>query len=157
MWGIVVGVAIVGGAILYGIQKGNTLRSEGKIITRKLDFYEEGKEFTVVLDNPALLVQKLEALPYSEMKISMRGDSQRQSFSFTCYNFEAQLWRKSADSEKSIYCFTFNSWKTHHGLASGITEMNVLLTAIEKMFLSIDPNTQVHTWALETKTKHSFF
>ncbi len=157
MWSIVVVVALVGIGAWYGLQKGNKLRSEGKIITRKSVFYEEGREFTVALNNPDLVAQKLKELPYSEMKLSMSGDSQRQSFNFTCYNFEAQLWCKSADEEKSVYCFTFNSWKTLHGLAAGSVEMNMLLTAIEKMFLSIDPNTQVRTWALETKTKHSFF
>ena len=158
MWpGIVVVAVIVAGALWYGMQKGNKLRSEGKIINRKFDFYEEGKEFTLTLDNPDLLVQRLEAVPYSEMKLSMKSDSQRHFFSFVSANFEAQLWRKSADSEKSVYCFQFNNWKTYNGIALGGAEMNMLLTSIEKLFLSIDRNTQVRAWELETKTKHSFF
>ena len=33
--------------------------------------------------------------------------------------------------------------------------MNMLLTAVEKMFLSLDHGTQVRTVPLELKTKHS--
>ena len=33
--------------------------------------------------------------------------------------------------------------------------MNKLTTAVEKIFLSLDPNTQVRTVPLEFKTKHS--
>ena len=36
-------------------------------------------------------------------------------------------------------------------------QMNMLLTAVEKLFLSIDGSTQVRTQPLELKTKHTFF
>lgn len=140
--GIVLAIAIVAGCFYYNWQKSNRLTSEGKIIKRSSIFYEDAEEFTLTVQDTSEITRKVEAFAYSEMHVSMKGNRDSQTFYFTGSSFEAQLWRKGEDAEKPVYCFQFNRWKTNHnGAVYGIYDMNMLLTAVEKMFLSIDPST----------------
>ena len=159
MWlAILLIAAIIVVSRCYWNNKSNNLLGEGKIIKRDGAYWEEGQKYTLILENPDLVTQKVEAFPYSEMKVNMKGNKERQIFYFSSYHFDAQLRRQEATAEKSVYCFEFSRWKNNQlGTPLGIFEMNMLMTAVEKMFLSIDPNTQVHTWKLETKTKTPFF
>ena len=59
---------------------------------------------------------------------------------------------------KNIWYFSFMNWKEdRYGLPEDVTEMNILVTGIEKIFLSIDPNTEVKNTPIQTKTKTKFF
>lgn len=91
------------------------------------------------------------------MKVSMRTEGGGQSFLFTGSTWSARLYRKNDEAGKTIYSFQYLNWKTHNGGIMYEDYMNMLLTSIEKMFLSIDPDTQVKTRLLETKTSHKFF
>ncbi len=44
-----------------------------------------------------------------------------------------------------------------YGTPQNLTGMNMLLTAIEKAILSVDPNTQVRTEEMKVKTKPGMF
>ena len=151
-------VVIIGGLIWYNWQKTQCLTSEGKIIKRSGLFYREGEEFTIAGYDPALISQRVQGLSYSEMSVSMSGNSEQQVFRFKGSTFEAQLCLREHTQDKAVYGFNFTRWKeNHNGSVYSIYEMNMLLTAIEKMFLSIDPAAQVRSWKVETKAKPSFF
>lgn len=159
MWLVILLIAaVIVFSLYYGNKKTSNLLEGGKIIKRNGAYWEEGQEYILVLENPNLVTQKVEVFPYSEMKVNMKGDKEKQVFNFSSYNFDAQLRYKETAAEKSVYCFEFIRWKNNQlGTPIGIFEMNMLMTAIEKMFLSIDSNTQVTSKRLDIKTKHSFF
>lgn len=151
-------IVIIGGMIWYNSQKTQRLTSEGKIIKRGGLFYQEGEEFTIAEYNPTLVTKKIQGLSYSEMHVSMSGNSEQQVFHFKGPTFEAQLSLREHDQSRAVYGFNFTRWKTNHnGSVYSVYEMNMLLTAIEKMFLSIDPTAQVRNWKMETKTKPRLF
>lgn len=161
IFAIVLGAAILGLIIYRNWKQQSQLTSEGKIIDRNRHFIEQAENFTLVCDNHNRVVSGVQSLAYSEMKISMTMDAQNQAFRFTYMtamgSWNALLYRMGAPDRRMTYRFQFTNWKTSDYGVIGEVQMNMLLTAIEKMFLSIDPNTQVQTSLLETKTKHKFF
>ena len=130
------------------------LASEGKIVARKDVFYEKIQEYTLAVDDAELVTKALRTVPYEELRITAKGNTVEQVFTFEAATYEAGLYRKSHGDGKSVYCFNFTQWKTmRYGTPQSLTGMNMLLTAIEKAMLSVDPNTQVRTEEMKVKTK----
>ena len=150
----VIAAVLIGASYYYNKQKTAKMAAEGKIIERKGGFHEQMQEFTLAPVDPALLTQKLKALPYSDMNVAMSGDSAKQIFRFTHSTFEAQLARVANVAVMCLFVLMFNRWKANKlGAPLGYYKMNMLQTAIEKMFLSLDPKTQVRSKAMQTNTK----
>ena len=158
IFAIILGFAILGFIVYRNWKQQSQLTSEGKIIDRDRHFIEQAEDFTIACDDPNRIVIGVQSLAYSEMKISMTADEQNQAFRFTYTtamgSWNALLYCTGAPDGQVTYRFQFTSWRTSDYGVIGEVQMNMLLTAIEKMFLSIDPNTQVQTSLLETKTKH---
>lgn len=152
---IVLSAACIALGLYVNNQKKSKLIAEGKIVDRKNDFTDKAEEFTLTVDNKVRVTEGIKNLPYGDMSVSMSGSEENQAFSFNGGDFKAQLWLKEERDGKSVYEFNFTSWKTvgSMGAPSGFYRMSMLLTAIEKMFLSIDSNTQVKTWYLDIKRK----
>ncbi len=130
------------------------LASEGKIVTRNDVFYEKIQEYTLAVDDAELVTKALRTVPYEELRITAKGNTAEQMFHFEGTAYEAGLYRKSHGDGKSVYCFNFTEWKTmRYGTPQNLTGMNMLLTAIEKAILSVDPNAQVRTEEMKVKTK----
>lgn len=156
--GTLVIVLLISGAIFfYMYQRHQKLVDSGKVINRDRNFVEKAEDFVLTLDNPGEVTKRLQEISYAEMKVSMRIADGGHSFQFTGNTWSARLYRKSDEDGKAVYSFQYLNWKTHDGGIMYEDHMNMLLTAIEKVFLSIDPNTQVRTRLLETKTSHKFF
>ena len=157
VWGILLCVAaIMGVAIYFSMKSHNKMVAEGKIIDRRTNFMENAEEFTLSSVDPAKVTEAIKAMDYADMHTHMQGSSVRQIFKFTGNGWTAQLYRQSDDGAQSVYRFEFTNWKTHNGMPQDALNMNKLTTAVEKMFLVFDPNTQVRTIPLEYKTKHDF-
>lgn len=155
---ILISAGIFGCSIYLSKRKNEQLLSEGKIVEREKDFMEKAEEFSLTVKEPSQVAEGVRKISYSEMSVTMKADSEGQSFHFSnTWGWNARLYYKGKDGEKSVYCFEFLNWKTKDYMIQGGLYMSMLLTAIEKMFLDIDPNTQVTTRHLNTKTKHSFF
>lgn len=157
---IIIGFVLLGYVIYKNVKQERQMTSEGKIINRSHRFIEQAEDFTIICDDPAIVSGKLGALPFSEMNVKMTANGQQAfQFSFThpSGNWTAVLRRMDAPAGQLAYSFNFTHWKVSDLGVIGELQMNMLLTAIEKMFLSIDPNTQVKTRLLETKTSHKFF
>lgn len=154
---IVLGIIVLGITIYVGYQRNKTLKAEEKIIDRNIRFIEEGEEFTLLISDKNIVTQKIKNLPYNDIGVSMNGNSDKQIFNFSSTYFTAQLSLKESSSDKSVYAFSFTGWRERNGVAVELLKMNMLLTAIEKAFLSIDPNTQVRTWKIDFNTKTSIF
>lgn len=154
---IILAILISGALFYYMYQRHKKLVDSGKVIERGRHFLEQAEDFILISEAPAQVVERIQAIPYSEMKVSMRIEDSGQSFLFNGVNWNARLYRKNDEAGKAVYSFQYLHWKTYNGSVQYEDHMNMLLTAIEKMFLSIDPNTQVKTRLLETKTHHRFF
>ncbi|MCR5611090.1 MAG: hypothetical protein K6F68_04580 [Clostridiales bacterium] len=153
---IIVSVAFMALLFYLGIRSRNKLIDEGKIILRKSDFMRSAEIFTLDPPDPAAVVAAVKAFDYADMRVSMKGSSEKQQFAFTGSSWGAQLYKQDSD-EKAKYRFEFTNWKSSDGSVKDETNMNKLLTAVEKMFIGFDPNTQVTTVPLELKTKHHLF
>lgn len=153
---LLIGFAILGIVIYFSMKAHNKLVAEGKIISRRTDFAEDAEEFTFRAVEPAQITEAVKALDYGDMHAGMKGSSERQIFKFTGSGWAAQLYRMEAEDAQMRYRFEFTNWKTRNGMPQDALNMNKLLTAVEKVFLSFDPSAQVRAVPLELKTRHNF-
>lgn len=153
---MVIGCGAFAVYLVYLFQRDKRLFNSGKIIYRKRKFAEEAEEFILTLTDSSLVAKKLRKLSYQEMKVVMnsKGD-QEFFFSNSRCRWKARLFLKGSEGEKVIYCFEFLNWQVNNGAPIGDLYMNMLLTAVEKVFLSLDPHTEVKMRLLETTTKHN--
>lgn len=130
------------------------LLNDGKIVQRDIHFAEKGEEFTSKIGSYQALS---EALGKMELPCRMSGNTSKVEF--TGRAFTAGLYRVDFDKPSgiAIYRFEFHSWKSYRGMYEQSNEMNMLMTSVEKAFLSLDPYTSVSNYAKNFKTKHSLF
>ena len=156
---VLVVAALVLGVIL-GLkqrEKMNQHIADGRMIKRDIRFIETEELFTLSGGDFQRVVSEIQATSFAGTGVSIQKNDAKQAIQFQGSGWAAQLWRQADSGENAVYAFCFTRWKTHRGIPLNHMEMNMLLTAVEKMFLRIDPNTQVQTRALTTKTRPSFF
>lgn len=149
--------AIMGIVVYFSMKAHNKMVSDGKIISRRTNFMENAEEFTFRKIDPATVAALVKAINYADMHASMQCSEERQLFRFNGSAWTAQLHKLSENDTQAVYRFEFTNWKTHNGMPRDGLNMNKLTTAVEKVFLSLDPNAQVKEIPLEIKTKHSVF
>ena len=156
IWAILAVAAAVFGIVFYfSYKEHKKLVAAGEILSRATNFMEKGEEFTLSLPDSASVTEGIRNLPYEKMSVSVKGNSKDQFFRFQGTKWTAMLRRQSEESGISVYRFEFTGWKTSRGMAEDSLNMNRLQTAIEKMFLRLDPETTVREFPLELKTRHS--
>jgi hypothetical protein len=153
---IAVVVVVMGIACFFAMKSHNKMVAEGKIISRRTNFAESAEEFTLSAVSPEQVTNAVKQMDYADMHTKMQGSNEQQIFKFAGNGWAAQLHRLSENTAQVTYRFEFTNWKTHNGMPQDALNMNKLLTAVEKIFLNLDPSTQVRTVPLEFKTKHSF-
>ncbi len=154
---IVISVIILVGVFAIGIGINKKLIGEGKIAKRNIDFADYASEFTSRVGSAEAVTEAVRSLDYKMIGADMRGSSARQSFRFSGSSYEAVLNCTAFDEASGIavYEFRFTRFKMNRGVPQSALSMNKLLTQIEKMFLSFDPNTGVKNYKLDFRTKHS--
>ena len=156
IWIVLLIVAAVMGVVIYFAMKShNKMVADGKIISRRTNFMENAEEFTLTVVEPERVTEAVRAMSYADMHTKMQCSNEQQLFKFTGSTWSAQLHKLRDNGTQVVYRFEFINWKTHNGMPQDGLNMNKLTTAVEKIFLSLDPNTQVRTVPLEFKTKHS--
>lgn len=157
-WGILLVVLAIGIGIALAIPRGKKikqLREDGKIVLRNYRYAEKGEEFTSKVGTfEALKVQ----LEQAEIPCGMEGNTATQ-VNFNSSNFTARLYKVDFDEPSGIgiFRFEFTRWKTGRYGYTDDTLMNMLMTSVEKAFLSLDPNTGVKSYDIDFKTRHSIF
>ena len=136
---IIVAVILIVVVIGFSAWWKGRLIGQGKIIQRASDFVESA----------------LKALDLKKTGTSLEGNT--KAVKFTGAYFSASIRCVEQTDTNSVYRFEFDSWKTKYGRPSFENEMNMLLTTVEKMFVQLDPNTQVSTVKNEITTKRSIF
>ena len=158
-WVVIIVIAVIIGvfAQLVYLQRNKKMISEGKIIKRNISFEEYAEVFTLSNADFAQVVNKLKTMDFSGIGVTWESLGSTKKVIFKSKSsWTAQLNALDNSDSKFRYNFQFTGWQTHKGATWGQDTMNMLLTSIEKAFLSIDPNTQVETSRLKTKTKSSF-
>ena len=157
---IIVIIGAIGIGVYIGTKQAKFQKekvAEGKMITRDLNFMKDAEEFTLCAFDPQCVTEAVKNLDYTELCANMEGSAERQIFKFKGRSWAAQLYRVSENDSQACYRFEFTSWKMDRYMPRDFSYMNMMATAIEKIFLSIDPNTQVRCIRQEIKTKHDFF
>lgn len=164
-WVFIIGVAVIGyGLIFYlNASKKDKLKSENKIIDRDPIFFKREHCFETSVSGLKEIGDAIDKGALSSETISFEPDYERGIIIFhnnvSFGTFGAAL--RNAGNENGIYRYSFkiDAWRERNG---GITRQdmfnaNVLLTAIEKAFLKLDPQTKVSEQATKIKSKHTLF
>lgn len=155
---LILGCGLLAVAVFIGQQRSKKLEDEGKIVKRDASFIESAEVFTLSGGDFADLVPALEKMNLSGTGASWESKGATRTVYFKSgHGWAAQLQALESDSEKSRYSFQFTNWQTRKGMPWRVDTMNMLLTSVEKAFLSLDPSTQVETTRIKTKSKPSFF
>ena len=152
-----ISAAIISGAFAYGLSKHKKLVGEGQITDRNTDFAEYVYEFTSKIGSVRTLTDAIHSLDYNKIGADMEGDIYQQRFQFGNSKFRAILICTAYDEPSGIavYRFQFTQFRTNGSIPSDSLTMNKLLTQIEKVFLSLDPNTDVKHYRSDLKSKYS--
>lgn len=155
---------LIAGALSVGLILGlrqakvnRQLIDEGRIVQRKYIITEQAEEFTVQGADFARVLQGIQDADLRGSGVSVQKNEAKQVFFFNGSNWKAEMYRKDDMGGKNVWYFHFTNWKTYRGMVQEHIPMNILLTAMEKMFLSIDPAAQVKNVSIQVKTKPSFF
>ena len=155
MGGIIAAVVLIVVAIGFSAWWKGRLIGQGKIIQRASDFVEYAEIFTIRPIPNEEYAAALKALDLKKTGTSLEGNT--KAVKFSGIYFSASIRCVEQTETNSVYRFEFDSWKTKYGRPSFENEMNMLLTAVEKMFVQLDPNAQVSTVKNEITTKRSIF
>ena len=157
--GILIGfgiVVVVGFFVAPLFKQADEMVASGKIITRDANFMGNIQRFTLSKQSTESLIaaMKNEGLPFAGLEWKTGNDAMGFKYS----DWTAQLTKLAGGDNSDRYEFGFLQWKTNqYGGSVTFTQMNQLLTAIEKAFLKLDPNTKVQTERSKVKTQSSFF
>jgi hypothetical protein len=155
---VVIGIAIAAG--IFARKARNKLLDEGKIILRESKFWDKSETFSVA---GTTLEDVYSRLPSEDLKKYVGGyelqkDKNRIVFVHNGYDesYAGTLNLTSAENGINTFCLLINQYKTKNSSPNEMS-LNVLYTAVEKIFLGIDPNVKVRTEYVDRKVKHSLF
>lgn len=164
-WVAIIGIAaICYGIIFYlNVSKKNKLKEENKIIDRDPVFFKREHFFETSVASLKEIGDAVDQGVLNSEGISFEPDYGRGIIIFhnnvSFGTFGAAL--RTAGNADGVYRYSFkiDAWRETNG---GITRQdlfnaNVLLTAIEKAFLKLDPQTKVSDQASKITRKHSLF
>lgn len=157
---VVIIIAIFAIAVPIGLKarnEQNQLIAQGRMLKRDAYFMECTETFTLSGGEYNRVLEAIKAANLSGTGVSVSSNASQQSFAFQASGWAAQMYRAKDDGDQFVYCFGFTKWKTRKGIPLDYVPMNLLLTAVEKAFLSIDPQTKVQSSKAKLKTRPSFF
>lgn len=142
--------------VVNEVKRVKSLNEDGKIIGRDVDFEEYAELFTIRDVEFKDIREELRNADYSG-RTNIKADMEKKLVNYEGVDWKAHLYYMTNETDRNAYCFEFTEWSTRKGLTQNITDMNVALTAIEKVFLKIDPNTQVSKRKNITRRNPRFF
>jgi len=162
-------LVIVLSAICYGIifytnaSRKKTLKAENKIIDREAVFYKREYFFETSVSSLKEIGDAIDKGILGSESISFEPNYERGSIIFhnnaTFGTFGASL--KAGENANGVYRYSFkiDAWREgDNGInRQDFFNANVLLTTVEKAFLSLDPQTKVSDQAAEITRKHTLF
>ena len=167
-WGII----IAGGAVSVGVIAGVVIGMKNRKLmdqgvankSRSADFYKQETTFKTTVPDLQTLLGALDVNTLQQQKISVSKETEHNRLIFrdSAGSFAATL-RDLGSGAEGIHCFAFriNTWKTDkYGSIQLSARMggNIVLTAIEKAFLTLDYNAVAErVYVTDLKSETSFF
>jgi len=148
-------VVVVGFFVAPLFKQADAMFASGQIIKRDADFMKNSQTFTISRVGMDALIAAIKdkGLPYEGLEWRT-GDG---VMTFKSRYWEAQMIKLDSDDNCDKWQFTFLSWEeTKYGSAISHTEMNAVMTAVEKAFIALDPNTKVQTERIKVNTNSRF-
>ncbi len=156
---IVLGIlAVVGFFLAPMFKQADAMLSSGQIIQRDPGFVEMAQTFTLAKATQEEIVAafKREGLPFA----GLEWKTAEGAMGFRYNGWTAEIISLGSADGRDRYRFSFTGWRTVgsscHTVAD-ITQMNQLLTAIEKAFLKLDSSTKVQTERIKVKSQSKLF
>ncbi len=140
--------------LIYNRNVRNKLLDEGKIIIRKKGFWDMSETFTIRKVTLQAIYNRISA---DDMKKYMGQyelhDGKYILFQHTGVNesFKATLRLVSSEDDLNTYRLQVDEYTTNSSYPNE-QSLNVVFTAVERIFLSYDPNIQVVTAPIARKT-----
>lgn len=164
-WVFIIGAsAICYGIIIYlNVSKKNKLKAENKIINRDTNFFKREHFFETSISSLREIGDAIDKGVLRSETISFEPDYAHEIIIFhnnvSFGTFGAALRTKETKDGLYRYSFRMDAWRERNKEISrqDFFNANVLLTAIEKAFLKLDPQTQVSDRVFEITTKHELF
>lgn len=132
-------VLVVVGYFAY--QQNRKLMDDGVIVKRDIGFIKQKHLFTTNAEFMDF---------YNVFRENIaRAGVQYNGKTSGLLHFKGNTWEgefykvKTNPGEMNRYAMTYTKWRTHKGIPYDAQTMNAVLTAIEKAFLTVDPETQV--------------
>ena len=150
---ILIFVAIIAIFVVFFKKRNEKLMSEGKIIQRKTSFWEEA-EYFITSSTFNDIAYSVKSTDLSDCKVSIEFDSENRLILFkSSYSWNAAIQFQDSLNGKNLFKFSFPAYRTRNGVPYRIDTMNVMQTAVEKILLSLDPQTTVETHRIKYNTK----
>lgn len=118
---------------------------------------EKAEQFTLKNADFAAVINALKEIDFGKAGVSVQGSTKDGAVHFGGSGWVARLAALESEGDTYSYLFNFTEWQNRRGVPQDLVTMNATLTAVEKMFLKLDPNAQVTTQKFKTSTKPSFF
>ena len=158
MWVLILAIVMIG--LIYGsfnYKKTRQLATNGNIIQRE-DLFWENTEYLYTDATYEEVLNEINHTDFSSCNVTVTPNYEGSKIcAFVAKGkFSAALVYHGEENGEHIYEFSVLSWKPDR-LATAAIQMNGLLTTIEKIFLSIDPDTEAEIQINNVKTKTAFF
>ena len=153
--GLMLAVSVALGVFLR-VTRVKKLTAEGKIIKRKYNFYKNKQIFKSFISDEQGFYQ---ALTNSVQRTGVCSFSGNYDITVTYRgrSWTARLDRLQSDDGSLMFAYALVQFDEYRGTPKNAMDFNIILTAIEKVFLQYDPNTKITEQAINFKTKHSLF
>ena len=154
---IIIAIVILGLTAFFSLMYRNKKIKSGKITNRKDRFYGETHIFTSRAPFSSFY-NALSQFGLAQDKINVQGNGADGHLLFSGPGWKAQIVQSQTPlGTPNQYIFDFTGYQSRNGIPLGGISMNVLLTAIEKAFLTTDLDATVVRRPKAMKTKTNFF
>lgn len=149
-----IGLAVMG-VLMYVAYRWDEKRKkkligEGKLIERDSGFEENTEDFTIASQCDPIVAPAVRSIPFDSCRAKLVEDDGVTFVIARPKDWKAVLTRTLQDHGTCTYNFRFIQWEDN----ANRLHMNMLLTAVEKLFLSLDPNVKVHVRKMNVKTTY---
>lgn len=135
-----------------GSLRNKKLEAEGQIVQRDYEFHRTEQLFICDIA-PEALFDAIKKRDYSNAGATASQSSDPNRIVFrSSHQWNAQLSYRGKRGDKNVFSYSLTNWHTHKGVAWRVDTMNMLLTSVEKVFLSMDQSTLIEKHKMETKT-----
>ncbi len=152
-WAIVLFIiigALIAWAFWYKSRQLKKFYDSGRMIKRDGKFWDDASIFGLTGASYEIVKANMEKIDLTETSVKITEDNNR--FNFIGRDFEAYLKLESEENGNQVWRYEVYKYDSKYGVPNNKDEMNVVLTAIEKMFLGLDNSTKVETIAIKHKT-----